>query len=166
MPDEKFPSFGDDDLRVKPTLVYDRGGINQGSRYDQRGALVPTGPKWPLELKAPDIEGLPWRRARGDEWTTERERTEIKAWLVRMLKDHPEWERWELDEKFTSPRSPQRTGDPYLIVRVYAYARDGVLSRLVAETSASFTREEVDSLVSFRSRLALVRSALEAHAAR
>lgn len=162
MSDSDIPQYGDPELLPKPTVVRPVGGVGRQSPYDAKGVLRPEGPRWPAELLAPDIGRFvtqrQWRRRRGDEWTTARERAMILDWLATLIADHPEWGRWEVDEKFGLPRSPQGTIDPFLRVRVYTFRTN----LLVQEASISFRREEVDDADVFRSKLALLRQALEA----
>lgn len=157
----KIPKYGDPEILPKGTVRRPVGGVGRQSPYDQRGVLLPRGPRFPAELRAPDIERFKqWKRKRGDEWTTETTRGWILDFLAQLFRDHPEWDRWELDEKFGLPRSPQGTIDPFLRLRVYRL-RGG---SLVGEVGVSFAPAEIASETLFRAKLALARQALEAQA--
>ena len=68
-----------------PTREYDRGPASASA-----GELKVYGPgPWPDGfLQAPDLAGLPWKRARGNEWTTATFRAAVLGWLRLFFRAH------------------------------------------------------------------------------
>jgi len=156
----KFPESGDPEILPKPTITLPVGGLSRASPYSPNGTLLPNGPRWPAEMKAPDLAKFPqWKRRRGDEWTTLRERDMVKAWLTTMLREHKhDWYQWEVIEKFTAERSPLPLPKPYMVFRIFR------LNKSTLELSIDFGRSDVDDADLFRERLRLARESLEVQA--
>lgn len=156
----KIPKHGDPELLPRPTVIRPVTGTGRGGLYDQRGVLLPRGPRFPAaELKAPDIKGLPWRRARGDEWTTARERAWIKDWVATLMRDYRDrFDRWQLIERYSAERSTMQFRDPYFVFRVFEHRTKAI----AAEVSVSFIQADIQDEERFKKRLSLARQALEA----
>lgn len=65
------------------------------------------------ELEAPDIEGLPWVRQRGQEWTTEAFRTRILEFIRDYMKTRDGLVAWKVVER-AAERGPLGVDQQYL----------------------------------------------------
>jgi hypothetical protein len=95
---------------------------NERMPFDTSGRLKPEGPG-PLPegfLDAPDIEGFPWTRKRGDEWTTPEFRAGVFAWIATFFADRNWPIAWDVTEKATADRSAVRLQEDklYLVIGV------------------------------------------------
>lgn len=131
-----IPGRTDDELLPKPVQ---RAPSRLRMPWGPAGRLRPDGPG-PLpegELTAPDVQGLPWRRRDGDQWSTQTFRTEVLAWLRQFLAARPRVVRWEVDERASMERSTARLpeGAQYLIVAVFRREGEALVRY---ETSAPF----------------------------
>ena len=96
----KIPQFGDPELLPKGTVV--------------RPAVVDD-----AILLAPDIEKLPWKRSRGDEWTTKDFRTIVFGFLADFFRTRSWAIEWEVIEKASAERSGRLPDQQfYLVFRV------------------------------------------------
>jgi hypothetical protein len=88
---------------------------NSGERKPEGPGPLPEG-----FMHAPDIEGLPWTRRHGDEWTTPEFRQLVFDWIIGFF-DSRDWPiKWDVTEKATATRSINRLDESkvYLIIGV------------------------------------------------
>jgi len=114
----KIPQYGDPEILPKGTV---RRPSPERMPFGSAGQLKPGGPG-PLPenfTEQADIDGLPWRRFRGDEWTTPELRALVFSWLVTFF-DARSWATaWEVIEKASADRHGRlRENQWHLVFRV------------------------------------------------
>lgn len=125
----RIPQYGDPELLPKPTV---------------------SGPTMldPALLESADIEGLPWRRARGDEWTTTGLRRLVFDWLIDFIDARPHISAWEVVEKASAVRSGRLPPEQYHLV--FRMTRKAKSALSVVETAIAFpvaAREDQPDIV-------------------
>jgi hypothetical protein len=114
----KIPQYGDPEILPKGTV---RRPSPERQPFTNSGERKPAGPgPFPEDFtRHPDIDKLPWRRVRGDEWTTPELRALVFAFLVQFF-DTRDWPKeWEVVEKASADRHGRLREDQwYLIFRV------------------------------------------------
>ena len=114
-PAPKSPEFGDPELLPKPVVL---AWSAERPWYDLAGRALPDGPELPPNFtKAPDIEGKPWQRRRGDEWTDAAMRAVVFAWLGQRFQLDRQLTRWEVIE--TSSETGATSRDAALRIRLW-----------------------------------------------
>jgi hypothetical protein len=120
---KKIPQYGDPELLPKPTVARPS---SLRIPYGPSGEFLAEGPVLPEDyMLAPDVADLPWRRARGDEWTDATFRAVVLDWLRVFLRDRPSFGRWRVVEKASATRGRRLPDDEhYLVVAVTRQADD------------------------------------------
>jgi hypothetical protein len=112
-PAKKMPEFGDPELLPK-SIEY-RGSAER-PWFDLTGrAITPTLPG--DFMNAPDVQGKPWVRLRGDEWTDAAMRAEVLRWIGERFSIDRLLTRWEVVE--TGAVSGSATRSPVLMIRLW-----------------------------------------------
>lgn len=166
------PDPGDPDLLPKGEVVRGSkernlfGGRERGGAGG--GVLHPLGPG-PLPndiFSATDIEDIPWRRTRGNEWTVEAFRTIVKTFVAVFIRARPEQRiiGWQVEEVANGPRMGQRRippRDQHLVFRLTVRRVAGkVDSEPQVELAMPFPPEDREEPGTTR-RLVLVESNLD-----
>lgn len=157
----KIPKFGDADLLPK-------GEITRPSKeqmpFTDSGVLKPEGPGPYPPLEAPDIASLPWRRTRGNEWTTESFRALVLDFIKRFFRDRPDQQLigWDIDERANGERMGDRRLPPdqhFLLIGVTQRTGRGQSRRVeVAVAFPIYARQSPEA----DARLAQAATALDA----
>jgi len=151
----KFPLHGDSDLLPKPKVTRPS---RRRMPFGPSGVLLPKGPEFDVDTKAPDIAGFPYQRFKFDAWSSLEQRDEVKAQLQSFFRVSGWPVKWKVVERNSALRlSTLRSMNPYLIIQLTRKS-----DRRVFETSVSFSRLHRETIVSFRAQLAHAFVALEA----
>jgi hypothetical protein len=112
--------------------------------FTSSGELKPEGPG-PLPEGyqfAPDIEGLPWVRKEGDEWTTAEFRRIVFDWLISFFAARDWPIAWEVIEKARAERSVNRLDEDKLYLVIAILRKDDKKRYEVAVVFRKNQREE------------------------
>jgi hypothetical protein len=102
LPAAPTPQRGDADILPRGTIARP---TRERMPFTKSGELIPEGPQLPAGfLRAPDIEGLPWKRKRGNEWTDAAFRQIVFDFLIRFFLDRAWPKNWDVTERATADR--------------------------------------------------------------
>jgi hypothetical protein len=157
--------WGDPELRGREVVVVRPSKERQP--FATNGNLKPEGPG-PLPegfLDAPDIEGLPWVRSRGNEWTEPEFRRWVREWLAKFMRvrsHQHRWAGWKVEERANADRmSVSRLPDHLHYLRITVIRREGQ-ERVFATVALDFPPWARGSRAAAMDRLRLAAEALDA----
>jgi hypothetical protein len=143
--------------------ILPRGEVTRPSKermpFGPSGELLNDGPAVPEDfLQAPDIEGLPWTRKRGEEWTDATFRQATFDFLIDFFRTRSWAYQWTVRERSQSERMSAHKLPPDQYYLVIGIVRKSDGQRF--ETSAEFPRDKRDA-VSARVILDLMAATLD-----